>query len=352
MPRLTLAKALTLRDGEFFFKRGQPLEVNENDYHRLTLGGRVLDPDRSFDSIPSTQLKRLAPGAVVTVVRSMGLGDVLMVLPVIRALKRDYPHLSFRYCVGSAYAPLLQGIDFLHEIVPIIEMQGKVSNVIELRGLSERHEKRKLVDRIDIFAEYCGVHVHDYRFPITVTREERDAGRALIGGDGPTIALAVRGSSRPRTWPLDHVREFATRAARDGFRVVVLDGGEYEMPEHPRIVNLTGKLGLLHVKQVLAAADWTVAPDTGLVHLSEAVGTKCLAIYSTTPPALRIGHYRHVKALWRKDLPCIPCWDRGCEGLPCLREITPEIVLASLHRWRELPQDSNPHPFALVAATA
>lgn len=354
MPRLTLTKALTLIDGPFHFRRGQPLEVSEAAYHRLTLTGRLLDPDRSFDSIVPASLKKLEAGTLVTVIRSMGLGDVLMVLPVIRALKREYPGLRFRYAVGSAYVPLCQGCDFLEEAVSILSLQGPVPHVIELRGLSERHEKRNTMDRMDIFGLYCGVEVEDYRFPVRVSGEELDAGRAFLPrGKGLAVVVAVRGSTEVRSWPLANVRAFAVQAAARGWRIVLVDGEAQEMPNDAAIANLTGKLSLLEVKAVLAAADFCVAPDTGIVHLSEAVGTRCVAIFSVIPPNLRITHYQHVRALWRDDLPCAPCWHKGCRPMPCLAGVQPAHVLAAIEGWDELPAQSNPlRRAALVPAQA
>lgn len=112
------------------------------------------------------------------------------------------------------------------------------------------------------------------------------------------------------------------------------------MPESPGIVNLTGQLGMLDVKAVIAESTICVSPDSGLQHLAEAVGTKCLALYSTTPPALRIAHYAHVKALWRQSLPCVPCHDRGCAPAPCMH-IAPSVVLRGIENWDRLERVTN-----------
>jgi len=326
------------------FKRGQPAIIeNEGVYHNLIHSGKLIDLDKQWESIsPPKTLPKLKPGTLVTVAREMGLGDVLMVLVVIRALKQCYPHLNFRFATGRNYVKLLEGLPFLESVQPLMDLNGVHSNTVELRGLSERHPKRMVMDRIDIFALYCGVTPTDYTLPIPDTTDaERIRARELLGS-GSTITVAVRGSTPLRSWMRPNVEGFALLAANSGWTVAVLDNDRQEFPAHPRIKNLTGELSLIEVKSVLAESEFCVSPDTGILHLSEAVGTKCLSIFTVIPPELRITHYKHIKAFARKDLPCFACFHRGCAPMPCSAGISPEMVLEGIESWDELPQISNP----------
>ncbi len=354
MARIGPSKALTLATHGMVLRRGQPVIIeNEGVYNNLVHSGQVKDLDKTWESIsPAKTLPKLKAGTVVTVCREMGLGDVLMVLVVIRALKQAYPQLLFRYATGRNYVKLIEGLDFLESVQPLIDMDGHHLNVIELRGLSERHPRRMQWDRIDIFANYCGVKPTDYTLPLPETSDaERMRARDRLGS-GSTITVAVRGSTPIRSWPMANIVDFALLAANAGWTVALVDNERQEFPEHPRVRNLTGELNLLEVKGILAESDFCISPDTGIQHLSEAVGTKCLAIYSVIPPELRITHYSHVKALWRRDLPCAPCWHRGCAPITCTSSITAEMVLRAIESWDMLELTTNPiQPFALVHPT-
>lgn len=336
MPRMIPAKLPSIVERGVTYRRSDPVEVDDEElYHHLIRQGQIRDEGQTLGTIDAGQvLHRLAPGTVVTVVREGGLGDVLMVLAVIRELKRALPELAFRLATSRCYLPLVAGLPFV-ECEPIIEIRGHRANVIDLRGSAERHEGRETMDRIEIFGKVCGIRVRDFSIPLApVTEDERRRAAELIGHH-PTIALAVRGSTHVRTWPLQSVRSFCKLAALRGWNVAALDARELELPAHPRIRNLTGRISMSEAKAVIAASDFCVSPDSGLQHVAEAVGTNCLALYSTTPPALRIAHYRHVKAIWRDSLPCLPCFDRGCAAAPCM-EIAPEVVLAALECWNGL----------------
>lgn len=356
-PRLELVKALSYRDGDLIFRRAQAIPMpDEGRYHRLIRTGYLRDPDKRFDSIDVPRvLPKLSPGTTVLVLREMGLGDVLMVSIVLRALAQKYPTLRFVYACGSHYMPLFRDCDFLEDVVPLWRLQGHFPYVVELRGLSERSPLRKDLDRIDLFAQYCGVTVEDYAMPFRTREEERERGRELIAKPAEcrgSILFALRGSTEIRTWPQSRADEFMLHAASEGWRVAVVDPHPFELPKHPGILNLTGEISIPDLIALTAGADFVVAPDTGVVHLAEAVGTRCVAIYSSQPPALRVGHYRHVRALWvgPQELACCPCFERGCKALPCLTRITPEHVLGTMERFDSLGFDVRPRTVERVAA--
>jgi len=148
--------------------------------------------------------------------------------------------------------------------------------------------------------------------------------------------------------PLLEFRDVAIAYATRGGEVPVIPGLSFRM-DAGEAMGLVGESGCgkstvaLSIVRYLGRAGRLVRGRilfegrdlATLERLAEAVGTKCLAIYSTTPPALRIGHYRHVKALWRESLPCVPCFDRGCPAAPCM-QVSPERVMRSIEDWNGL----------------
>lgn len=337
MARVVPIVARTIIERNRTYRQGAPVEIaSEDEYFHLMRSGRFRNPDQGLRPIRSTKMIPTLPmGASVTLVREVGLGDVLMVLVVIRALKDRFPRLNFSLATGRDYLPIVQGLPFLHSAEALIDIRGVRSNVIDLRNVVERDLERERTDRIEIFARHCGVTVKDFTLAVTpTTKDELRKARALVG-PGRVIALAVRGSTHVRTWPIDRVLAFAELAVARGYTVAVLDGARFEMPDVRGVANLTGALTLAETRAVIAVSDICVSPDSGLQHLAEAVGTRCLAIYSTTPPKLRIGHYRHVKAIWREKLPCVPCMDRGCALAPCML-IAPEVVMRAVENWERL----------------
>jgi heptosyltransferase-3 len=118
----------------------------------------------------------------------------------------------------------------------------------------------------------------------------------------------------------------------------------------PRLLDVSGKLGLDQVGTLLARAALYIGPDTSVSHLAAAVGVPTLVVFGPTNPqrwapwpasgeapvqfqrrasAQSAGNVTIVQA----TLPCVPCSRAGCEDhlssrSDCLLQITPEEVLA------------------------
>ncbi len=52
--------------------------------------------------------------------------------------------------------------------------------------------------------------------------------------------------------------------------------------EEKNIINISGKTDLLTLTEIVKNATLVIAPDTGIVHIAKAVGTKCETVYKTT----------------------------------------------------------------------
>lgn len=340
MPRtlqLQLKRGITYRHGNITFRRGTPVTIpDEITYHSLLRTGYLIDPEQNFNYIHPNILKKAKPGQDIIVIRDMGMGDVLMVSVALRALVARWPQFKFTYAVDRRYLPLFDHCDFLKETIAITELTGRQDFVLDLRGYSERAADRNVKDRIEIFGEALGVKVEDFSFPYEVTLGEEGTAKERLKGLGvPLIGVVVRSASHLRTWPFHHVVEFCKQAVDRGWGVVLLDHESIQI-NAPGVYNPTGTLGLRELAAVINECDLIVSPDTGAMHLAEAVRTPCVAIFAAIDPAVRITHYQYVTAMWRgwerdsqgnKALTCCPCWERGCPDTPCLTGITPEMVI-------------------------
>ena len=93
-----------------------------------------------------------------------------------------------------------------------------------------------------------------------------------------------------KAWPAGHYGQLARALAKDGASVWVL-GGPNETPlakqiaeaGGPRVRDLTSN-DLRNAILALAAADVSVTNDSGLMHVSAAIGTPTVAIFGPTSP--------------------------------------------------------------------
>jgi len=114
--------------------------------------------------------------------------------------------------------------------------------------------------------------------------------QGLAGDDPPIVTLSPGAVGEGKAWPPEHYAELARVLVNDGMSVWVL-GGPNETPiakqiteaAGSRVRDLTGT-DLRNAILALAAADISVTNDSGLMHVSAALGTPTIAIFGPTSP--------------------------------------------------------------------
>lgn len=145
-----------------------------------------------------------------------------------------------------------------------------------------------------------------------------------------------------RRWPVERYARLARALAlRPGVRLVVTG-----LPDERRLVrallddgprgtlDLCGALDAPGLLALLARADLLVTNDTGPLHLADALGTPCVALYGPNTPHRYGPRGPRSRALFA-DLPCSPCLDdrsmkrSSCRDHRCLRALEVDAVLAA-----------------------
>jgi heptosyltransferase-2 len=112
----------------------------------------------------------------------------------------------------------------------------------------------------------------------------------LAADAGPIVTLSPGAVGAGKAWPVAHYAELARALVKDGVSVWVL-GGPNETASAQQIIEAAGE----HVRDLtgndlrnavlaLAAADVSVTNDSGLMHISAAIGTPTVAIFGPTSP--------------------------------------------------------------------
>ncbi len=305
---------------------------------------------------------QLAAASKLIVRRDAGLGDCLMILPTLAAIRQRFPQLEIVFQAPAAYTALLKGFAEVDEAIALEESPAGQSNpetlFVDLSNYMERHPQAWQQPRIDLVGTAFGIapvsHAAAYHPPPEVQSEAKAWLKSRQGcrsyqKEAPTrIALALRGIYGHRSWLVPHVFELAQRLATKGQDVLIFDADVQapqcppteptgETPVLPRVGTVACAYGLELplVAALLSTCDAAVVPDTGLLHLAACVGLPFVAIFGPVPPELRLSHYENYRCLTAEEtVACVPC----CEGpqhircnYECLWEITPSMVETTLY---------------------
>jgi len=94
------------------------------------------------------------------------------------------------------------------------------------------------------------------------------------------------------------------------------------------LLDLAGKTTLGQALAVIAACQWIVSNDSGLMHVAAGFGVKQVAIFGSSSPL----HTPPLNPHYQPPLDCAPCFERQCPlgHTRCLNHISARRVLSLL----------------------
>lgn len=274
--------------------------------------------------------------------RLSALGDVVMMLPLVKALQSAYPGAEITWVTTPLVHDLLAGLSGVHFQV-VEKPRGvfgglRLSRVLRAQQydlciaaqaswrahacypfirarrligwggqrakdghrwfVSERipFEPLHLVDAFLGFARYLGVDTGKPVWDLPLCADDHaQVARLLPVGAEPLIVINPMASRQERTWLLArYVALLDEIALRWGYPVVLIGGPSASesafsaaiaaQVQH-RPLCLTGQLSLKQTAALLARATVLISPDTGPAHIATAVGTSVIGLYAVASSA-------------------------------------------------------------------
>ena len=252
---------------------------------------------------------------VLLVLRALKLGDLLVAVPALRALRRAYPEHRLLYAAQGWLEEALElvgGYELLptHGLdVPIPIESGKVDIAVNLHGSGPESDERLAAIQPRVLVGHRSPErpgpawVKDIHERERWTRllqwhginAEPDDFRLLPPAvpspcAGATV-LHVGAAYGSRLWPEDRFAEVARTLAEDGHEVV-FTGSSGERPRAldvarlaglPESHVLAGRLRLGEFMAAIAEARLVVSADTGAAHLASAYARPSVVLFGPAP---------------------------------------------------------------------
>jgi heptosyltransferase-2 len=267
------------------------------------------------------------------VLRGGAIGDFVLTLPVLQALREQwpdshievagYPHIailaqaggwadrivslhsahfarfySLRPALGEELAGYVRSFDlvvsFLHDTDGVVRRNLLSTGVRQVLYASPVgptiHASDHLIKPLESLAIYAAGTIPRLTLPET----DRATGRARLaslGLSGRTLALHPGSGSAEKNWPARHFHALAGAAADRGWSPFFIFGEADEAVAaalrmlDERLPVIEG-LELIETAGVLAVADGFVGNDSGITHLAAALGRPTVALFGPTDPAV------------------------------------------------------------------
>ncbi|AVO29241.1 lipopolysaccharide heptosyltransferase family protein [Stenotrophomonas maltophilia] len=273
--------------------------------------------------------------------RLSALGDVTHVVPLVRTLQAARPDTPIHWIIDKAGHKLLDGLpgvtfhaydkksgmagvkELRRQLPPgrfeaLLQMQVAFrANLLsafipaerrigydrsrskDLHGLfiNERIPDRPgihVLDAIGSFCEPLGLRQTDVSWDLAVPQSAYEWAAAQWQDDGrPVLMISPCSSHVRRNWYADRYAAVANHAAQRGWQVV-LCGGRSELERsmadaiqaqlHTPALDLVGKDTLKQLPALLARANLVMTPDSGPMHIANAMGAKVLGLHAASNP--------------------------------------------------------------------
>ncbi|MBI2876592.1 MAG: glycosyltransferase family 9 protein [Candidatus Tectomicrobia bacterium] len=331
----------------------------------------------------------------ILVVRAGAVGDTILLLPTLRALRLHYPgaylelmgyserveiagHPPFyAHQTSSCEAPGLSALYRPEGDLPESQRArlGAFDLILAFRpdpeGILARNLRRTGAKRVLVHPplpapgqilhasrhllmalEPLGIRCEGMEAPIGLEEQDRAGARTFWEqhaatlsrwGAGPRVALHAGSGGPKKQWPVERFVQVGRRWARDGKANLLLISGPADRSviqylaaglkaEDPLIVE---GLSLRTLAAVLEGCDLYLGNDSGISHLAAALGIRTLVLFGPTDPRVWAPLGPQVTLLSGKA-PCAPCQPEVLQGCPwphCLQGIKAEEVIDAARPW-------------------
>jgi lipopolysaccharide heptosyltransferase I len=330
----------------------------------------------------------------IAIIKPSALGDIAHSLPVLGALRQQFPLAHLAWIVNRSYAPILEGHPDLNEIIPFDRAalrkswikgsvdfgrflhrlrKQKFDLVIDLQGLfrtglmtfasgapvrigltsaregaslgythcvDDRDGVRHAVDRYWRVIEALGDAPVHKTFHVPIHDEARSWARSTLSGfPRPWLAVGVGSRWLTKRWPPQYFAALVGRAQREFGGTAIFVGAPEEMELEtfavarltgPKIP-LTGRTTLPQLVALLAASDVMIANDTGPLHLAVALGRPVVAPYTCTLID-KTGPYHQEASAVATSIWCRGSYLKMCPRMECMSELTPARLWPPLEK--------------------
>lgn len=324
----------------------------------------------------------------ILVIKLGGLGDAILAIPSLRALRKNFPKAFIVLLANSDLQPLFFGCPYIDEVFLFERKKPDVFALVSklkrsafgvsvdfknswfshliafLSGVRERYGFDKGIFSILLnhaipllpqsqegplrqqarLLEQLRIVGFDQRLELWTTPSQDKEVEAFLAEKGvsstDTLAGMAIGASvhwPTKDWPIENFMRLSEKLAAQGIKTVLVGDGHSKenaarFPHDRNRLDFVGKTNLMQFVSLIKHVHVLVTPDSSAMHIAAAFGVPIVALFGPTDPKRHLPPAANIDVFVR-SIQCQPCYKRTCsyhEQLFCLKEISVEEVFASV----------------------
>jgi lipopolysaccharide heptosyltransferase II len=328
---------------------------------------------------PRPNLRSSSAPQRILLIRPGGIGDAVLLIPTIRALRQAYPACIIdilaekRNAAVFAFTPLVRAI-YRYDTIPGLStvMRNRYDVVIDteqwyrLAAVVARLVRVPVKigfgtnERARLFTHSVSYSLEAYETesflsllqPLGITAPEisvtpflhisetaAHAACSLLEGTKQFVALFPGASVREKCWGTEKFSSLAARLAERQIAVVVVGGSDdasvgEEVVMRTAGLNLAGRTSLVETAAIIARADVLVSGDSGVLHIAAGLNVSSVSLFGPSSSAKWAPRGRSDRVICA-HLACSPCSLYGTippcpNDVLCMEKITVDQVLLAI----------------------
>ncbi len=368
-------------------------------YRDKNLRGRMADEGIKFVN-EKCNIKKIMKSTVnlyenalsgwnILIIKIGALGDAILAVPSLRAIRRKFPKSKIKLLVGIDNKEIFMNSPFINEIIVcdfrerdkglkgllrlarklrtenfdiVVDLQNnKKSHILSFLSCAPKRYgydngklsfllNRKIKDTklpLDPITHQSkvlgllGIYNIDKRLELWPSKEDEAwADNFLkshwIKTDTKLVAINIGSSPRwiTKLWPPEYFAEVCNKLAKDfGIRVVLV-GLEKRTTriekflKHAKCkpIDALARTNIPRLASLVKRSSCLLSSDSAPIHVATGVGTPYVAFFGPTDPERHLAPTENYIVI-KKDLKCSPCYHTYCNrGYMCMRSIKPDEV--------------------------
>ncbi len=325
----------------------------------------------------------------ILIVQTAFIGDVIIITPLIKAVKKLYSNALLDVMVIPQTAGVLEHNPNINEIILFDKRKNKIISFIKTLLLLKKnkydvaitphssvttalllkyakikirvgydrwsaakhlthkvphpdgiHKTVKNLSLLSLFTEKVFSNQTELFPTITMIEKANNLLSEIKTNSNKSVAIAPGSVWFTKKWPTEYYKILAEQLVENNFGVVLI-GSKDEKEICDKVlptkngINLAGDLSLLESAAVIKKCDLMICNDSGALHIANAMQTDVFAFFGPTVQSIGYFPFRKNDFVFERDMECRPCGSHGgkschLEHHECMKKITPKIVLAKV----------------------
>jgi GT2 family glycosyltransferase/ADP-heptose:LPS heptosyltransferase len=258
----------------------------------------------------------------ITIKRVGALGDVLMITPIVRFIKKQFPYIDIH--IMTKYFELFKNNPYVNSA----SLQYKDCDMfIDLDGVYESKPGLHILDSYAIAVLGFGLDLNDENFHLDMisdqeTEKSEKETIDLNFCSEKYICINMSKSWDSRTLSIETWDKIISSFLDKNYFVVNLGTDKDDNSTHESNRNyfdLRGKLSIHQTLEWIKHSSLYIGMDSGLLHVAQCTDTPVVGIFTCVEPGTRITRKEKTIAIVPEEGKCAFCWHtfKGVTNIEC-----------------------------------